>query len=158
MRIYHSLWTYTLSYLPHSHRTSFSIQSCRSCYATQYLCQRSFYKIFVKFRNCKKKNVLKIILIIVNINKVKNDHSFQINSLLKMICLNSLHSWAKMENGGLGDTIIGRIGDVCLSADCCFRDIASFLNKNKKTNKQKNTCEAGTTFGLKRHNVENVAF
>ena len=32
----------------------FSIQSCRSCYATQHLCQRSFYKIFVKFRNSKK--------------------------------------------------------------------------------------------------------
>ena len=32
-----------------------------------------------------------------------------------------------MENGGLGDTIIGRIGDACLSADCCFSDIASFL-------------------------------
>ena len=28
----------------------FSIQSCCSCYATQHLCQRSFYKIFVKFR------------------------------------------------------------------------------------------------------------
>ena len=35
-----------------------------------------------------------------------------------------------MENGGLEDTIIGRIGDVFLSADCCFRDIASFLKKN----------------------------
>ena len=34
-----------------------------------------------------------------------------------------------MENGGLGDTIIGRIGDACLSADCCFSDIASFLKK-----------------------------
>ena len=34
---------------------AFSIQSCRSCYATQHLCQRSFYKIFVKFRNSKKK-------------------------------------------------------------------------------------------------------
>jgi len=32
-----------------------------------------------------------------------------------------------MENGGLGDTILGRIGDVYLSADCCFSDIASFL-------------------------------
>ena len=51
---------------------TFSIQSCRSCYATQqHLCQRSFYKIFVKFRNSKK-NVLKIILIIVNINKDEN--------------------------------------------------------------------------------------
>jgi hypothetical protein len=38
---------------------SFSIQSCRSCYATLHLCQCPFYKIFVKFRN---------------------------NSLLKMIC------------------------------------------------------------------------
>ena len=35
------------------------------------LCQRSFYKIFVKFRNSKK-NVLKIVLIIVNINKDEN--------------------------------------------------------------------------------------
>jgi hypothetical protein len=32
----------------------FSIQSCRSCYARLYLCQRPFYKIFVKFRNSKK--------------------------------------------------------------------------------------------------------
>jgi hypothetical protein len=31
----------------------FSIQSCRSCYATLHLCQRPFYKIFVKFRNSK---------------------------------------------------------------------------------------------------------
>ena len=51
---------------------SFSIQSCRSCYATLHLCQRSFYKIFVKLRNNKKKNVLKIVLIIVNINKDEN--------------------------------------------------------------------------------------
>jgi hypothetical protein len=36
---------------------SFSIQSCRSCYATQHLCQRS---------------LLKIVLIIVNINKDEN--------------------------------------------------------------------------------------
>ena len=50
---------------------SFSIQSCRSCYATLHLCQRPFYKIFVKFRNSKKK-VLKIVLIIVNINKDEN--------------------------------------------------------------------------------------
>ena len=49
----------------------FSIQSYRSCYAAQHLCQRSFYKIFVKFRNSKK-NVLKIVLIIVNINKDEN--------------------------------------------------------------------------------------
>jgi hypothetical protein len=27
---------------------AFSIQSCRSCYATQHLCQRSFYKIFAQ--------------------------------------------------------------------------------------------------------------
>jgi hypothetical protein len=32
-----------------------------------HLCQRSFYKIFVKFRN-NKKNVLNIVLNIVNIN------------------------------------------------------------------------------------------
>jgi hypothetical protein len=37
----------------------------------QHLCQRSFYKIFVKFR-MSKKNVLKIVLIIVNINKDEN--------------------------------------------------------------------------------------
>ena len=35
-----------------------------------------------------------------------------------------------MENGGLGDTIIGRIGYACLSEDCCFSDIASVLTKN----------------------------
>ena len=54
-----------------SSANTFSIQSCRSCYATQHLCQRPFYKIFVKFRNSKK-NVLKIVLIIVNINKDEN--------------------------------------------------------------------------------------
>ena len=53
------------------HCFSFSIQSCRFCYATLHLCQCSFYKIFVKFRNSKK-NVLKIVLIIVNINKDEN--------------------------------------------------------------------------------------
>jgi hypothetical protein len=52
--------------------TVFSIQSCRSCYATLHLCQCPFYKIFVKFRNSNKKNVLKIVLIIVNINKDEN--------------------------------------------------------------------------------------
>ena len=36
-----------------------------------HLCQRPFYKMFVKFRNSKK-NVLKIVLIIVNINKDEN--------------------------------------------------------------------------------------
>ena len=35
-----------------------------------------------------------------------------------------------MENGGLGNTIIGSIGDACLSEDCCFRDIASFHKNN----------------------------
>jgi hypothetical protein len=34
-----------------------------------------------------------------------------------------------MENGGLEDTIIGRIGDECLYEDCCFSDIASFIKK-----------------------------
>jgi hypothetical protein len=34
---------------------SFSIQSCRSRNAPLYLCQHSFYKIFVKFRNSRKK-------------------------------------------------------------------------------------------------------
>ena len=38
---------------------------------TLHICQRPFYKIFVKFRNSKK-NVLKIVLIIVNINKDEN--------------------------------------------------------------------------------------
>ena len=33
---------------------SFSIQSCRSCYAPLHLCQRSFNKLFVKVRNSKK--------------------------------------------------------------------------------------------------------
>jgi hypothetical protein len=47
------------------------IQSCRSFYATLHLCQRPFYKIFVKFRNSKK-IVFKIVLIIVNINKDEN--------------------------------------------------------------------------------------
>jgi hypothetical protein len=32
---------------------TFSIQSCRSYYA-YHLCQRPFYKIFVKFRNSRK--------------------------------------------------------------------------------------------------------
>ena len=63
---------------------SFPIQSCRSCYTTQHLCQCSFYKIFVKFRNSKK-NVLKIVLIIVNINKDENksliSNQFSLNLL-----------------------------------------------------------------------------
>ena len=54
-----------------AYTTTFSIQSCRSYYATQHLFQRSFYKIFVKFRNSKKR-VIKIVLIIVNINKDEN--------------------------------------------------------------------------------------
>jgi hypothetical protein len=49
-------------------------------YKLQHLCQRSFYKIFVKFRNSKT-----MYLIIVNINKDEKNHSFQINSLLKII-------------------------------------------------------------------------
>ena len=60
------------TFLPHLHHIfTFSIQSCRSCYARLYLCQRPFYKILVKVRNSKK-NVLKIDLIIVNINKDEN--------------------------------------------------------------------------------------
>jgi hypothetical protein len=39
---------------------SISIQSCRSCYSAQHLCQRSFNKIFVEVRNSKI-NVLKIV-------------------------------------------------------------------------------------------------
>ena len=50
---------------------SFSIQSCRSCYNRLHLCQRPFNKILVKVRN-RKINVLKIVLIIVNINKDEN--------------------------------------------------------------------------------------
>ena len=53
-------------------RRPFSIQSCRSRYAPLYLCQCSFYKMFVKFIETIKKNVLKIALIIVNINKDEN--------------------------------------------------------------------------------------
>jgi hypothetical protein len=64
---------------------SFSIQSCRSCYATQHLCQRPFYKILVQFRNSKK-NVLKIVLIIVNINKDENKSLISNQFSLKMIC------------------------------------------------------------------------
>jgi hypothetical protein len=64
----HKSWLKCACFL---YKIPFSIQSCRSCYATQHLCQRSFYKIFVKFRNSKK-NVLKIVLIIVNINKDEN--------------------------------------------------------------------------------------
>jgi hypothetical protein len=60
----------------------FSLQSCRSCYATPHLCQRSFYKIFVKFRNSKK-NVLKNVLIIVNINKDENKSLFSNQFSLK---------------------------------------------------------------------------
>jgi hypothetical protein len=61
--------------------SAFSIQSCRICYATQHLCQRSFYKIFVKFRNSKK-NVLKIVLIIVTINK--DEHKSLISNQLSL--------------------------------------------------------------------------
>ena len=35
----------------YTNRTPFSIQSCRSCYARLYLCQRPFYKMLVKVRN-----------------------------------------------------------------------------------------------------------
>jgi hypothetical protein len=55
----------------HDKKGEFSIQSCRSCYARLYLCQRPFYKILVKVRNSKT-NAHKIILIIVNINKDEN--------------------------------------------------------------------------------------
>ena len=53
---------------------------------TQHLCQRSFYKILVKFRNSKK-NVLKIVLIIVNINKDENKSLISNQFSLKMIFL-----------------------------------------------------------------------
>jgi hypothetical protein len=35
-----------------------------------------------------------------------------------------------MENGGLGNTITGSIGDACPPEDRCFRDIASFHKNN----------------------------
>jgi hypothetical protein len=60
-------------------RQPFSIQSCRSRYAPHYLCQRSFYKIFVKFRNSKT-NVLKIVLIIVNVNINKDENKSLISN------------------------------------------------------------------------------
>ena len=63
---------------------TFSIQRCRSCYARLYLCQRPFYKILVKVRNSKK-NVLKIVLIIININKDENKSLIFKSTLLKMI-------------------------------------------------------------------------
>ena len=66
---------------------SFSIQSYRSCYARLYLCQRPFYKILEKVSNSKLLNVLKIVLIIVNINKDENKSLISNQfSLLKMIC------------------------------------------------------------------------
>jgi hypothetical protein len=66
-------------------QTSFSIQSCGTCYAILYLCQRPLYKILVKVRNSKI-NVLKIVLIIVNINKEENKSLISNQfSLLKMI-------------------------------------------------------------------------
>jgi hypothetical protein len=70
-------------------KLSFSIQSCRSCYARLYLCQRPFYKILVKVRNSKK-YVLKIVLIIVNINKDENksliSNQFSLKNLKKLFC------------------------------------------------------------------------
>jgi hypothetical protein len=63
-------------------RDPFSIQSCSSRYAPLYLCQCSFYKIFVKFRNSKK-NVLKIVLFIVNINKDEKWFVIVFNSYLR---------------------------------------------------------------------------
>ena len=67
---------------------TFYIQSCRSYYATQHLCQRSFYKIFGKFRNSKT-NVLKIVLIIVNINK---DEKIALHEPHELVCSGSLCS------------------------------------------------------------------
>ena len=40
--------------------TTFSIQSCRSYYATLHLCQRPFYHFFVKFWNSKKMYLKKL--------------------------------------------------------------------------------------------------
>ena len=49
-------WMYVeYEYENYTPKLSFSIQSCRSCYARLYLCQRPFYKILVKVRNSKKK-------------------------------------------------------------------------------------------------------
>jgi hypothetical protein len=53
---------------PHSHSLSRVVVPAM----LDYLCRRPFYKILVKVRNSKKKNVLKIVLIIVNINKDEN--------------------------------------------------------------------------------------
>ena len=53
--------------------------------STLHLCQHPFYKIFVKFRN-RKKNVLKIVLIIVNINKDENISLISNQFSLKIIC------------------------------------------------------------------------
>ena len=55
-------------------------------YAPLYLCQRSFYKIFVKFRNSKK-NVLKIVLFTVNINKDEKWFVIVFNFYLRKIVL-----------------------------------------------------------------------
>jgi hypothetical protein len=62
-------WYFTFSFQTRS--CQFPIQSCHSYYARLYLCQRPIYKILVKVRNSKK-NVFKIVLIIVNINKDEN--------------------------------------------------------------------------------------
>jgi hypothetical protein len=72
---------------------AFSIQSCRSRYAP-HTCQRSFYKIFVKFINSQK-NVLKIVLIIVNINKDENKSLISNQFSLK----NDFHSQQELHVG-----------------------------------------------------------
>ena len=51
-----------------------------------HLCQRLFYKIFVKFRNSNKMYLILFLLLKVSI-KMKINHSFQIISLLKMILI-----------------------------------------------------------------------
>ena len=89
-------------------RKPFSIQSCRSRYAPLYLCQRSFYyKMFVKFRNSKKKNVLKIVLIVVIINKDENksliSNQFSLkNDLWSFLIFTSTKQFSKKCGGGGG--------------------------------------------------------
>ena len=67
--------------------------------------QRSFYKIFVKFRNSKK-NVLKIVLIIVNKSLISNQFSpknyfvIVFNFYLRQIVLQEVCVWGGGGGGG----------------------------------------------------------
>jgi hypothetical protein len=62
-----------------------------------YLCQRSLYKIFIKFRNSKK-NVLKFVLIIVNINKDENKSLNDLMWLLLVFMMPYLHNLYIIKN------------------------------------------------------------